>query len=128
MCGWKSKKGNLPIMSRDEDLHIMPFHVKDFFADPVVEQMDATEIGAYFLMILYNWREGGVPDDPEQLKKICRLPHGIESVPPVVLGKFVTKGARLYNRKVGRVKSEVRKRIKEKKMAARKSALARWQK
>ena len=115
-------------MSKDVDLYIMPFHVKDFFSDPVVEQMDATEIGAYLLMILYNWREGGVPNDAGELKKITRLPAGFERVPCRVLSKFREKDGRLYNKKVGKVKREVCKRIKDKQKAGKLGAISRWNK
>ena len=115
-------------MSKDVDLYIMPINLDKFFSDPAVQQMDGAEIGAYFLMLAYNWKEGGIPNDEKLILKITRLVSHFERVPPLVLAQFRLKNGKLYNRKAGRVKREVLKRIKDKSIKTQAAANRRWKK
>lgn len=45
----------------------------DFLSDPNTLVMSATEIGAYWLLILVCWQQNGLPDDIKELASISRL-------------------------------------------------------
>lgn len=46
----------------------------DFLADAKTAVMSAEEIGAYFLLLCYCWREGTLPNDMKKLATLARLP------------------------------------------------------
>lgn len=48
-------------------------YAADFLADMNVAMMSAEEVGAYWLLILYCWREGTLPDDVEELALLARM-------------------------------------------------------
>jgi uncharacterized protein YdaU (DUF1376 family) len=53
-----------------------PFYVSDFEHDPLVEIMDATEVGAYLLLLLKAWRQnppGSVPNNDQILAQWVRM-------------------------------------------------------
>ncbi len=49
----------------------MPFYVDRYLGDTT--NLNTLEHGAYLLLILSYWRQGGLPDDDEELAAICRL-------------------------------------------------------
>jgi len=49
----------------------MPMYWADFLAD--TSHLDATETGAYLLLIAHYWRVGSLPDNDVQLARIARL-------------------------------------------------------
>jgi len=50
----------------------MPLYVGDYLGDTMALQMD--EHGFYFLLILYYWRKGPPPDNPNVLRAITKCP------------------------------------------------------
>jgi len=46
----------------------MPFYVSDYLGD--TSHLTQAEHGAYFLLILYYWQHGGLPDDDAQLARV----------------------------------------------------------
>ena len=56
----------------------MPFFVGDYLGDTM--SFDATEHGAYLLLILEYWRNGPLPNDMKILGKICRLSNKTRSI------------------------------------------------
>jgi uncharacterized protein YdaU (DUF1376 family) len=49
-------------------------YAADFLADKNTAVMSAEEVGAYWLLILYCWREGTLPSDIEELAALSRVP------------------------------------------------------
>jgi uncharacterized protein YdaU (DUF1376 family) len=49
---------------------IMPFYVAEYLAD--TGHLTRDEHGAYMLLIMHYWQNGGLPDDPRKLAQITR--------------------------------------------------------
>jgi uncharacterized protein YdaU (DUF1376 family) len=49
------------------------FYPGDFLADYRVASMELAEVGAYVLLLCFDWREDGVPDDHDTLARLCRV-------------------------------------------------------
>lgn len=47
---------------------------RDFLADGKVQIMGCDEVGAYFLLLMYQWLEGAVPTLPADWAPVCRVP------------------------------------------------------
>lgn len=49
----------------------MPLWIDDYLSDTT--HLNAAEHGAYLLLIMQYWRDGGLPDNEEKLRKIARM-------------------------------------------------------
>lgn len=49
----------------------MPLYVADYLAD--TGHLSTVEHGAYMLLIMHYWQNGGIPDEDPKLARICRL-------------------------------------------------------
>jgi len=49
----------------------MPFYVADYLADTI--HLSTVEHGAYILLLLHYWQRGKLPENNDQLARICRL-------------------------------------------------------
>lgn len=52
-------------------LPYMPMYWGDYLGD--TQHLTTIEHGGYLLLIAYYWRMGGIPSDPVQLSRICRM-------------------------------------------------------
>jgi len=49
------------------------FYPNDFLGSGSVAAMTLEEIGAYVLLLCYEWNEGGLPDDLDRLARYCHV-------------------------------------------------------
>ncbi len=93
-------------MSNDTDLW-MPFYIGDYLADTM--HLDAEEHGAYILIMLHYWKNGGrIPNDANRLQQIARVKPSRDSkrIMSTVLQFFEIKEGFLYHK---RIESEMQK-------------------
>lgn len=78
----------------------MPLWVSDFLGDTM--DLDATEIGAYMLLLMAQWNRDGdsLPDDPEKLKRICRCGRNWPKVWGVIERFFSTDEKGVYSKRL----------------------------
>ena len=77
----------------------MPLIVADFIADTV--DMDATETGAYLMMLLAQWKRNGasLPDDQAKLQRITRCRRNWPGVWETIRVHFLQDAEGWYNEK-----------------------------
>lgn len=68
----------------------MPLYVRDYLAD--TGHLSTVQHGAYCLLIMTYWVQGGLPDDDEQLAQITGLPVPIWLLHRAVLQRFFHRG------------------------------------
>lgn len=64
-------------------------NANDFLSSPTVAMMNSAEVGAYFLLLLYQWQDDCLPDNDETLRRLTRLdPVQWQESRDIVLSKF----------------------------------------
>lgn len=78
----------------------MPLWVSDFLGDTL--DLDASEIGAYLLLLMAQWNRDGesLPNDSEKLKRICRCGRSWPRVWGVLSRFFLTDENGIYNKRL----------------------------
>ena len=78
----------------------MPLWVSDFLGDTI--DLDASEIGAYMLLLMAQWNRNGesLPNDSEKLKRICRCGRGWPKVWGVLERFFQTDEDGIYSKRL----------------------------
>ena len=103
----------------------IPFHIGDY--QKATRGFDATEHGAYFLLLMELYSNGGsIPHDSRRLQRVCAVfDNDIwQQVEPVILAKCIVSGGVISNAKVVKVLSEIEKRSRN----AATNAKKRWKK
>lgn len=72
--------------------HWMPLYIADYLADTT--HLSATEHGAYLLLIMHYWTNGGLPDDDKRLARIARLSAKEWAEAKPILQEFFVDGWR----------------------------------
>jgi uncharacterized protein YdaU (DUF1376 family) len=105
----------------------MPLYVSDYLSDTM--HLSAEQHGAYLLLLMAAWKSAGrLPNNPEQLQAISRLPPAKWKASESVLRAFffVTPEYWINNR----LREELEKAIKNteaKAISGAKGAQARWE-
>jgi uncharacterized protein YdaU (DUF1376 family) len=86
----------------------MPLKISDFIADTI--DMDATETGAYLMLIMAQWKWGGksLPDDMNKLQRIARCTRNWPRVWAAISVHFERDADGWFNSKGREVFTDVR--------------------
>ena len=80
------------VMDEVEDVHLpwFPLYPGDFLSSEKTTCMGATEVGAYMLLLMYQWKSKDctLPSDRARLAKLSRLNGDWDAVAPAVLECF----------------------------------------
>ena len=99
------------------------FYAAEYLADINVELMTIEDEGCYIRLLAFCWREGSLPNDPEDLAKLCK---GVKPTLRVLSCFKPTSDTRILH---PRLESERKKRrdfVIEARKAGYKSAAKRW--
>ena len=70
----------------------MPLYIGDYRADTT--HLNAAQHGAYLMLIMHYWQQGGLPDDDEQLARIACMSNGEWRKNRAVIRAFFGEGWR----------------------------------
>lgn len=101
---------------------IMPFHTDAYLGDTT--HLTTIEHGAYFLLLLAMWRNGGdLPHDDKMLARFAKVgPRQWQRIKPIIEPFFHEQGGRLSSQKMTATLVAVRQRSRSSSASAR----ARW--
>jgi len=97
-----------------------------FLSDTLVDAMSTVELGACFRLLLRQWMDGYIPDDPTLLARLCRLDEAATVEAWVILSRFfpVVESGKRANRFMWiereKVSADLERRSDEGTRAARK--------
>lgn len=100
----------------------MPLYIGDYRADTT--HLGAAQHGAYLLLIMHYWQQGGLPDDDEQLARIACMSLSEWRKNRQIIRAFFSDGWRH-----GRVDREIEKAVKayeKRSRAGQKGNARRW--
>lgn len=105
------------------------FYPSDFLSDQHVALMTTAEVGAYWLLLCYCWREGWLANDPKVLTKLVRMsPSRFKKAWPKIAPCFTeTEDGKLTQKRLDKERSKQVAYRKERSEAGKKGAEARWQ-
>src|SRR5687767_4457814 len=90
----------------------MPLYIGDYRADTT--HLNAAQHGAYLLLIMHYWQQGGLPDDDEQLARIVCMTTAEWRTHGPVIRSFFGDGWRhqQINHEIGRAVERYQRRAK----------------
>jgi uncharacterized protein YdaU (DUF1376 family) len=101
-------------------------YAADFYMDTV--GWSCEEIGLYFRLLMAEWTNGYLPNDPKRLAKICQIGakkfhHNFKNVSP----KFIQNGnGHLINVRLEKTRAQQNHYIEMQREKGKKSAIKRW--
>ena len=109
------------------------FYAADFLADENVALMNNEQLGCYIRLISYAWREGSIPADLEDIASLCRTDSKrmTELWTARLCDRFkphAKQHGRLVNSRCEHEREKQKRNSREKSVAGKKGALARWHK
>jgi uncharacterized protein YdaU (DUF1376 family) len=105
-----------------KELAWMPLYWDKFLS--ATTYFDGAEIGAYILLLSYQWKNGCVPSDIKQLQKIARVS---KNKLKIVLTKFTSIGDdKLINKVCDEIRTEQLKKYEKTKEKASNASKKRW--
>lgn len=105
------------------DLPWMPFWVRDFRGSRNVQRMSMQEVGTYLMLLLEEWENGPLEDDPDALAVIVRSEPNI--VRTTLERCFTNVGGRWENERLEGVRAEQVAKLEKFKRAGKASGRAR---
>lgn len=106
-----------------DNLDFFPFKWPRFLLGTM--NFSAEEVGAYLLLLIYEWDKGFIPAEEKEIRKICRIPR--KSLTKV-LQKFEEIDKKFYNATLEEIRIEVTEKLEKNSKSASKAAKARWKK
>lgn len=104
------------------------FYPKDFLMDDKVAVMNLDQIGAYVLLLCYQWQNDGIPIAELELKQMCKNPENWDEIWGKVGRCFYENKGKLFNKRLQIEKKKQKEWKKMKKEAGKKGAEIRWSK
>ncbi len=104
------------------------FYPKDFLMDDKVAVMTLEQMGAYVLLLCYQWQNDGLPIAELELKQMCKNPENWDDIWAKVGRCFFENKGRLFNKRLQIEKKKQTERRKMKTEAGKKGAKIRWDK
>ena len=93
-------------------LPFMPLYVDDWLTSPTRLTMTATARAIYLDLLMYQWKDGYVPNDPEKLARMTNFSVAeLSAAWPMVFPHFNLKNGRYRNRKLAVLR---RQKLREK--------------
>jgi uncharacterized protein YdaU (DUF1376 family) len=83
-----------------------PLYPQAFMGDPKVQLLDATAVGAYFLLLCCEWTEGTVPVDDAKLAKLSKSGEKWPEIRDDVLQFFQKTDAGYMNARLEEIRIE----------------------
>lgn len=102
-----------------------PFYPGDFLSDFKVASMNMEERGAYITLLSHDWRETGIPNDPDLLKSICGNPENWPTIWAKVRQCFYRKNDRLFNKRLEKERKKYYAWIRKSREGGIKSGISR---
>lgn len=119
-------------MARDKAPPYIPLYHEAFLADENVQDMDTTEIGAFFLLLLKAWhpeRRGTLPDDDDRLARWAKVtPADWAIAKPRVMAAWKLKDGKWHQKRLKREWANATQKMDERSESARIAARAKWAK
>jgi len=96
----------------------MPFYVGDFISDTL--GLTATEVGAYMLLILAYWQNGGpIPNDKEWIRRVLRHPKRFECILTCVSKYFTVTDTHYTHQRIDKELNKARTAYAQRALGAR---------
>ncbi len=116
-----------PKMTADR-LPYFPLYAADFISHQTVATMTAEEVGAYTLLLCYQWRDntGTLPDDDASLMMLARCPGGLSPKVRACFRAVDGKPGRIANERLFEEMDKARDKRAARKARAKAAADRRW--
>ncbi len=104
-----------------------PFYTKNFQLSRKVKRMSNEQIGMYLKLLIYQWEDGEIPSDIEEIAFICGCNAGAMATAWKKISPcFEPRNNGLANPFLEEVRTEQEKRMKRLSNAGKVGAEARW--
>ena len=105
--------------------YCFPFDFNNFLSDPEVAMMNAEEVGAYLMLMLYCWKSGTITSDDVELAALSKTGDGWEKVKQRVLKRFQKTESGYEHKHMNTLRTEADKKRQLKSKAGKASGKAR---